>query len=258
MKFAKGLPSVVTIRRWMAHIECEPGLISHSLDVLARKVQRAEQEGKKIYANLMFDEVAIKKSQEFDGKRFYGKVDLGPHHIPSNPEDAAKEALVFMLVGVNGHWKLPIAYYLISGLNTTERVAILKENVEAVEKSGVDLISVICDGLPANLGMASALGCKFDTSNLQTSFIHPGNPAKKIFFVLDICHCLKLVRGTFGTRDLTDRTGGTISWRFLEELDHIQSKEGLRAGNKLRKRHLNWERLKMNVRWIIISDILLD
>ena len=41
-----------------------------------------------------------------------GYVDLGQ----GAEEEEAKEALVFMLVGLNGGWKAPIAYYLTKGL----------------------------------------------------------------------------------------------------------------------------------------------
>ena len=43
---------------------------------------------------------------------YSGYVDLG--HGPEAEE--AKEALVFMLVGMSGGWKAPIAYYLTKGL----------------------------------------------------------------------------------------------------------------------------------------------
>jgi len=33
----------------------------------------------------------------------------------------AKEALVFMLVAINSNWKIPVAYFLVNGLNSQEK-----------------------------------------------------------------------------------------------------------------------------------------
>jgi hypothetical protein len=40
---------------------------------------------------------------------------------------------------------------------------------------------------------------------------------------------------------------GLVQWDFIVKLFELQEKEGLRAGNKLKKRHIEWERHKMNV-----------
>lgn len=54
----------------------------------------------------MLDEMSIKKQIEWNGKENVGFVDLG-----TNEEDdslpAATNALVFLLVLLNGNWKIP-------------------------------------------------------------------------------------------------------------------------------------------------------
>lgn len=254
-KLAKGLPSSNTILRWLQNIDCEPGIIEHSLDILAKKVNEAKCQLKEVYVNLVFDEVSIRKCREFDGKRFFGKVDFGNSNLDSTDEDAS-EALVFMAVGVNGHWKLPLSFYFICGLKGHERAELLRQNAIALENIGANLISVICDGLSSNLTMAKVLGCNFELENLKTSFTHPGNPNKKIFFLLDICHCIKLVRNIFGTHALFDSEGNEISFNFIEKLDQIQKEEGLRAGNKLGKHHVNWKSVKMKVKTSCLNLML--
>lgn len=60
---------------------------------------------------------------------------------------------------------------------------------------------------------------------------------------------LKLIRNCFGTKQiLITAEGAKINWQFLTLLCEVQKREGLRCGNKLRKRHLNWQAEKMNVR----------
>lgn len=40
----------------------------------------------------------------------------------------------------------------------------------------------------------------------------------------------------------------TISWRYVEQLHFLQEKQGLRAANKLRQSHINFQRQKMKVK----------
>ena len=42
--------------------------------------------------------------------------------------------------------------------------------------------------------------------------------------------------------------GNVISWYFFEELVKFQDENGLHAGNKLRREHINWQDNKMNIR----------
>ena len=56
------------------------------------------------------------------------------------------------------------------------------------------------------------------------------------------------MRNTFSDwKVLKDKDGQNIEWKFLEELNELQEKEGLRLKNKLRKAHMNWRPQKMKV-----------
>ncbi|KAG5871451.1 hypothetical protein JTB14_026903 [Gonioctena quinquepunctata] len=72
----------------------------------------------------------------------------------------AAEAFVLMVVAVNGHWKLPIAYFFIDGLNAEERANIVKEALIKLHACGVIITSVSCDGPNVNFSMMGALGAK--------------------------------------------------------------------------------------------------
>jgi hypothetical protein len=53
-------------------------------------------------------------------------VNLGEDIVAEGQEDTpAKEALVFMLVSLRGHWKYPVGYALIDGINATTLKALL-------------------------------------------------------------------------------------------------------------------------------------
>lgn len=63
---------------------------------------------------LMLDAMAIKKKEkhvQYDPQTLTlsGFVDMGDR---LNEDDISSKALVFMVVGLKGYWKAPIAYYL--------------------------------------------------------------------------------------------------------------------------------------------------
>lgn len=54
------------------------------------------------------------KCFEFPGDQFHGYVDIGIGEIDNT---LATQALVLMVVAVNESWKIPIAYFLITGMD---------------------------------------------------------------------------------------------------------------------------------------------
>ena len=83
---------------------------------------------------------------------------------------------------------------------------------------------------------------------MQAYFPHPCDENKKVYIFLDACHMIKLVRNTFSDwKVLKDKDGQNIEWKFLEELNELQEREGLRLANKLCKAHIKWKPQKMKV-----------
>lgn len=58
-----------------------------------------------------------------DGTKLQTLVKFKSKTMPKSAKlpSVAKEALVIMIVGINEHWKVPIAYFLIDALNGRER-----------------------------------------------------------------------------------------------------------------------------------------
>jgi len=123
----------------------------------------------------------------------------------------ASSVVVLMIVGVNGHWKIPVAYYFIDSLNSMERANIVNDTLTFLHKTGVLVTSITFDGLRSHFVMATQLGAKLNIDdNLQIYFLHPVSKMK-IFVVFDPCHMLKLIRNTFGKlRVIVDGDGNTI------------------------------------------------
>jgi hypothetical protein len=130
--------------------------------------------------------------------------------------------------------------FFLNGLNGTEKVNLLNKCLEFINESGVVVSSFTFDGTPTNLAMATNLGASFKV----TSFPNPRSQ-ENIFFYLDACHMLKLIRNCLASQGkLTDGDGNEILWIFFENLVNLQNIEGLHATTKLRKRHLEWAREK--------------
>ena len=118
--------------------------------------------------------------------------------IACNNNNIAKEALVFLLVGVNKTWKIPIGYFLIDKITGEQKYNLVSQCLKIVHETGIKIICITCDGAGSNIVMAKKLGCKLsDVNSLQTYFCHPIT-AEPVYFMLDPCHMVKLVRNTLG------------------------------------------------------------
>ena len=74
-----------------------------------------------------------------------------------------------------------------------------------------------------------------------------------VYVIYDGWHVLKLIRNALASgvdtgEDMCDSEENVISWTFLQHLVNFQEMQGLHAGNKLRRQHINWKDNKMNVR----------
>lgn len=157
-------------------------------------------------------------------------------------------AVMFMIVEINGHWKIPVTYYFINSLNSTERASIVNDTLTFVHETRVLVTSITFDGLRSNFLMATQFGAKLNMKdNLQVYFAHPISKAK-IFVILNPCHTLKLIRNLSGKAQvLVDGDGNTIQRSFVKKLVQPQKQHGLHAATKTHKKHLNWQNEKMKV-----------
>lgn len=105
----------------------------------------------------------------------------------------AKNAIVFMVNGINKQISLPVAHHFIGMMNAEEKANLLKIVITAITQTNAILVNVTCDGLVTNFSMFRRLGASFKPDNLQTYFPNPVD-GSKIYIMLDACHMLKLVR----------------------------------------------------------------
>lgn len=252
--FHNHLPAPDTIRRWYKSINGGPGITTESLDILKQKAEELAKDGKELLLAMVNDETSIKKSaawNEYDStfsgfvscentngkKRMKGNKKKGDHL------DIAKDVLVYMVVGDD--FKIPVAYFLLNGLEALERAALTQEVIRQVNQTGARVISLTGDGLISNIACLKHLGVNFDEG--KTYFKSPTNQNDKIYALLDPPHVLKLYRGCLATHQLyfDDKP---ICWKYIVELHKMQMDRNINLGNKLSNQHINYKTKAMNVR----------
>ncbi|XP_058811532.1 uncharacterized protein LOC131676450 [Topomyia yanbarensis] len=204
--FNNTLPHPRTIIRWYESVSGEPGVTKESLDALKLKAAEMASNGKPLLGSLMMDEMAIRQqvlwneqTRKLEGvpqlHSVHGTTGTAPSSVEQIP--AAKEALVFMVTGIQAPWKIPVAYFLIKGLNSTEKKNIINIILESVHEAGVCIIALTFDGTCTNIATVNALGCEIrgDYMPLKTCFQHPSSN-HEVHVLLDPVHMLKLVRNT--------------------------------------------------------------
>jgi hypothetical protein len=241
------LPHPKTIQKWYRCIDGKPGF---SEDAFRALQARVNSRSTPTVCVLMMDEVAIRQQLDWDGKRYHGYIDMGTE-IDNDSLPMAKEALVFMVVAVNDHFKLPVGYFLINGLGALERANLIKQCLTKLNDVGVNVVSLTFDGAASNLSMASLLGCNLNdaqSADFNTSFSHPvTNDA--VVILPDPCHMLKLVRNTLtDKKSVVDDQNKIVNFDYINKLHKLQEKEGLHLGNRLRSAHIASFKKKMNVK----------
>lgn len=210
--------NIVICFRWLETVECRPGFNTAVLKALQDKAANNPQEYK--HCTLMLDAMSLKRQIDYDQKlgRMVGFVDIGDGEDPS---DEAKEALVFMLVGLRGHWKMPIAFFLTRTLNAAVQSRLIKHALQLANDSGLVITALTMDGHATNVSMCSLLGCTLKPNNVQSFFVDPVSQ-RRIFIFFDACHMLKLVRNMLEAYSALESKDGSVLWRHIKDLQNLQ------------------------------------
>ncbi len=278
-KFGSGiLPAVSTLREWACTQHFNPGFSS---EVLSHLKKRSEEMNGKMLCNLVIDEISMRQQLIIKNKKRYGCVDLGfdgpnqNHHSDKHKDfdeeeeeeedeklpSLAHSSLVFMLVALNGSWKMPFAYFWINSLAAEQRAHQISDALRLLEENSVIVRSLTFDGAPVNLATARKLGANLNvlSPTFKPYFPHP-SVEENVYIFLDPSHMIKNVRNVLGSTvkrnkagdvmyycSMYDADGQKISWTHLEDVVNLQTNEGLRGGNRLTKRHMKYRENPMNV-----------
>lgn len=244
--FDNRLPTVRTLRKWLRCVEVGPGISEIALNALAEKAKSYKDEGNQLHLCLISDEMGMRKqvtwnanTESFDGFA----TTVNSQSKPDSRLPLVKDALVFMAVGPD--FKIAVGYFLLNGLQATDRAVLNLEVIKSIDSTGAKVISVTGDGLYANKAVAELLGADFKSN--KPFFPRPSTPNEKIYIIFDPPHMLKLVRKYLSEHQLYYK-GNEIRWDLLIKLAEKQDKDNFELGNKLTKRHINWKQAPMVVR----------
>lgn len=84
-----------------------------------------------VCVNLVLDEMCVKQHVEMNNKKqIFGFVNMGVDGIYDGDDPPhAKNAFVFIVVALNGYFKLSIGYFLIDSLDGKERTSLLEKAI---------------------------------------------------------------------------------------------------------------------------------
>ena len=244
------LPHASSIKTWAASVDCKPGYLTNVINAIGELTE------KKMWMQdivLIVDAMSIHKMTIYDQSRksFVGLVDYGTA-IPEANATEATEALVFMIVGLTGNWKHPIGYVLQDKCSANVQAQLIRDCIGLLHEKGLKVHGLVFDGSPTNQSTARKLGCKMNVGELKHWFPHPQQPSSKVYVIFDVCHMIKLIRnllGHYGT--ICHEENGIlkeIRWEYLDLLYNLQHELGFAFANKLKKKHLLWQKHKMNVK----------
>jgi len=245
--FKDALPHPSTLRKWYSSVDAKPGFTLESLKAVEIKVKEMKSKGKKLICALMMDEMHIKENVVFKGDRLIGHVNYGIGSECCDSLPKATQALVFMLVSLNSNWKVPVGYFLINGIGSTEKANLVNACLDHLCDTEVIVKTLTFDGTVSNFSMAKCLGADFTLTNLKPFLKHPESETI-VHIILDPAHMLKLCRNTLGDwKTIFDENMVPIKWKYFKQLVQIQEEIGLHLGTKIRKRHIKYHKEKMKV-----------
>lgn len=142
--------------------------------------------------------MSIREFIEIENDTYYGYVDYGISMEQSDNLPEARYACVFLIVCINGSWKIPTAYYLIRSLSGAERANIIKIVLSSLHEIGANIVNITMDGCASNIATMQCLGANISADNPRPFFMHP-QTREKVYVLLDACHMIKLIRNGFTT-----------------------------------------------------------
>lgn len=244
------LPHTATIRKWYGNsdLNAKPGITEKTLEFLRNKVNERKSSGEEVICAVCFDEMSIRKLITWCPSvgHMLGYITYG--NADGEEPPVAKEAIVFVVNGVNEQFSIPIAYHFINSLDAVQKCQLVVSVLTALIETGVRVTSITFDGHATNKAMCKMLGANLDVYNdtFQPYFMLD---EEKIFIFFDVCHMEKLVRGHLDKKgNFLDKNGAMVQWRYIEQLVKFGYEKGFSATHKLNRSHIEWRRRPMNVR----------
>lgn len=246
--FENKLPEESTMRCWYlnSNLNGGPGINDAALNVIREKVEHKQRNGEKLICALIFDEMSIKKNIQWSHPE--AKM-LGYPTYGGKPGEPATQAIVYMIVGINERFQIPICYHFITSLDGKQKKELLIANIDKVSETNAKIVCVTFDGHASNISMCKLLGAdiNIDSPKFQPYFYSTSQQWIHIMF--DPVHMMKLVRNAIGKKGvLLNGNMDEIRWSHIENLVEFSKTRGYALTHKMGQKHILFGNLKMNVR----------
>lgn len=212
------LPSSKSISNWTSSINGEPGFFKEVFDAI-KNLNSDDKD-----CCLMLDAMSIRKQILWDEHlgKMIGNTDYGNSMEVEGTDMVATEALVFILVSINGRWKLPTGYVFINKLTAVTQVELIKSALTHSYNAELTVHSVTCDGAYTNFSTFKLLGCSAGNSydDIKCWFDHPVTKSR-VYYIPDACHMLKLARNTLANNYVIESCDGLIRWDHIKNVFEI-------------------------------------
>lgn len=259
LTFNNNLPHSATIRHWYSNsdMESKPGINYSCMKILRRKAEKKGIVNSKLLVSICFDEMFIRRHFQWcnQTKRMLGfptyplperKEVFGTNEL--NRDEAANQAIVFMAVGINDNFKLPIAYHFVKSLKSVDRTTLVRSIVDEVSSTGAIVNNISFDGFSGNKKMCSLIGADLRLESDDFKPFFTCSDAHKVFIMFDVPHLIKCVRGILESHSyLIDLNGKRIEWKYFIELVILKKSNGLNFTHKLSQSHIQFKNRKMKV-----------
>ncbi|XP_070377578.1 uncharacterized protein [Dermacentor albipictus] len=181
------LPHESTIRRVCnAHV-VNPAAEQQDASFLlyAKKLASAMKDHEKSVV-LMMDDIHLQAYFDYKGGTIVGTA--------SNTSNAAKTAHVFMIQSLLSSQKSVVHILPVEQINAQQLNTVLHSIINELEKTGLRFIAVITDNNSINRKTMSLFGL---SSKVSSSYPHPSDATRPLFFVIDPVHLLKCIRNNW-------------------------------------------------------------
>ncbi len=164
------LPCRQTLEKFIQHLNCEPGMLCSSIDILTKKMEATTSSHEKLSV-LCIGQMEVRKCSEWCPKQ---KRTFGPH----------KKLLIGQVRGLTDSWNQPV--YV--NLDITMSKNLVDEIISKLEMSGLQILALVFD--LENSKLISELGLTSE----RYSFANPAAPERQVFAFPNVPHLLKLFR----------------------------------------------------------------
>jgi len=131
---------------------------AESMNAIRAKVCEMKNTNLNLICGLIMDEMSIRESIHFNGECLQGYINYGHNIQDFDAMPKATEALEFLVVALNSHWKIPVGYFLIHGLTAKEKANLLNTCLSNIHDTGAIVKTLTFDGAEFNISMARHLG----------------------------------------------------------------------------------------------------